>query len=55
MHGELGTLKLLGVESATADRIVARVATGQGETVTMTFQLEPQAPYRLMRLGVEAQ
>jgi CubicO group peptidase (beta-lactamase class C family) len=55
MHGDLGTLRLLGVESATADRIVARVATGQGETVTMTFQIEPQAPYRLMRLGVEAQ
>jgi CubicO group peptidase (beta-lactamase class C family) len=55
MHSELGTLKLLGVESSTGDRIVARVATGQGETVTMTFQLEALAPYRLMRLGVEAQ
>jgi hypothetical protein len=55
MHGNLGTLKLLGVESATADRIVVRAATERGETVTMTFEVEPQAPYRLKRLGIEAQ
>jgi hypothetical protein len=55
IHGELGTLKLLGVESATADRIVARVASERGETVTMTFEIEAQAPHRLQRIRVEAQ
>lgn len=55
IHGELGTLELLGVEPVTADRIVARVASEHGETVTMTFEIEPQAPYRLQRIRVEAQ
>lgn len=55
MHGNLGALKLLGVESVTDDRIVARAVTERGETLTMTFEIEAQAPYRLKGLAVEAQ
>jgi hypothetical protein len=55
MHGNLGALKLLGVESVTDDRIVARAVTERGETLTMTFEIEAHAPYRLKGLAVEAQ
>ena len=55
IHGDLGTLKLVGVESATAEQIVARVATGHGDEVTMTFDIEARPPYRIRGLRVEAQ
>jgi len=55
IHGDLGTLKLLGVESATAQQVVARMSTGHGDEVTMTFDIEAGPPYRIRGLRVEAQ
>jgi hypothetical protein len=55
IHGDLGTLKFLGVESATAQQVVARMSTGHGDEVTMTFDIEAGPPYRIRGLRVEAQ
>jgi hypothetical protein len=51
----LGTLELLGVESAAADRIVTRLAAAKGDTVTMIFDIESQPPHRIRGIRVEAQ
>jgi hypothetical protein len=55
IHDELGTLKLIGVASATATQIVARMAAGNGNQVTMMFDIESEPPFRLRGLRVEAQ
>lgn len=52
---DLGTLDLLGVESAAAERIVTRLAAAKGDTVTMIFDIESQPPHRIRGIRVEAQ
>lgn len=52
---EMGTLELLGFESAAADRIVTRLAAAKGDTVTMIFDIESQPPHRIRGIRVEAQ
>jgi CubicO group peptidase (beta-lactamase class C family) len=54
MHDDIGSVTLLGVESSTADRIVARMATEHGNQVTTTFDIEPQPPYRIRGIRIEA-
>jgi CubicO group peptidase (beta-lactamase class C family) len=55
IHDDLGALRLIGIVSSTPDQIVARMAAGNGDQVTMTFDIEAQSPYRLRGLRVEAQ
>lgn len=55
IHDDLGTLKLVGVVSSTPTRIVAQMVGDHGGQVTMTFDIEGVAPYRLRGIRVEAQ
>lgn len=55
IHDDLGALKLIGVVSSKPDQIVAQMAAGNGNQVTVTFDIEAQSPYRLKGLRVEAQ
>jgi hypothetical protein len=55
IHDDLDALKLIGVVSSKPDQVVARMAAGNGDQVTMTFDIEAQPPHRLKGLRVEAQ
>ena len=55
MHGDIGNLKLLGMVSSTPDQIVVRASAGNGDTLTLSFGVESQSPYRLKGIRIEAQ
>ncbi len=54
MHDDIGNLNLLGMISSTAEQIVACATAGNGDTLTLTFVVEPQAPFRIKAIRIEA-
>ncbi|MFN2601858.1 MAG: serine hydrolase domain-containing protein [Gemmatimonadaceae bacterium] len=55
MHDDIGNLNLLGMIFSTAEQIVTRANASNGDTLTLTFAIEPQAPFRIKAIRIEAQ
>ena len=55
MHDDIGNLNLRGMISSTAEQIVTRATAGNGDTLSLTFVIEPQTPFRIKAIRIEAQ
>jgi len=50
---ELGTLSIESVEGAETNSVVVKLQSSAGRPVTITFNVEPQAPYRLVTISFQ--
>ena len=53
LKGDLGTLSIVSVEVAEANRVVVKLQSSAGSPVTITFNTEAQAPYRLVGISFQ--
>ena len=53
LKGDLGSLSIVSVEAAEANRVAVKIQSSAGNPVTITFTVEPQAPYRLVSISFQ--
>lgn len=53
LKGDLGTLSIVSIDAAEANRVAVKVQSSTGKDVTITFSSEPQAPYRLVTISMQ--
>ena len=55
MRAQTGGMTAVSVVSSTATEIVLKIVAGNGDDVTLTISVEAKAPYRIVRIRIEAE
>lgn len=53
MYANLGVVTVIGVGAESPERIAVRVRAAAGGTATLTFEVQPAAPHRVVSIRVE--